>query len=252
MQNGIVVIAIIILFICYQFLLSLSRFLRPGRAFETTERYTKRAVHQIFTLMSAYCRVSLEYENRSGQELPKRFLLVSNHQSLMDIPVFIALLPERRVRFVAKKELGSGIPFVSLILRSQGHALIERSGDAPQAMRSILRFARRCDREGTCPIIFPEGTRSRDGMVGRFHSAGVRKVLAETPLPVVVAVIDGGWRIARLETLLHNLRGVRFRVRVLSVTRTLSEKKEVLDALAKAHDEIALGQKLMREEEAYI
>ena len=249
MRNGLVVLAIIILFICYQFLLNLSRFLRPGRAFETTERYSKRAVGRIFKLMSAYCQVSLEYENRSGHELPERFLLISNHQSLMDIPVYIALFPERKVRFVAKRELRSGIPFVSLILRSQGHALIKRKGAAPQAMRSILRFARRCNREGTCPIIFPEGTRSRDGTVGAFHSAGVRKILSETPLPVVVAVIDGGWRIARLRALLRNLRGVRFRVRVLSVRSTLSEKKEVLGCLAKAHDEIAFALAMMREEE---
>jgi 1-acyl-sn-glycerol-3-phosphate acyltransferase len=252
MRNAVVIVAIVLLFVSYQFLLSLSRFLRPGRAFDTTERYYKRAVRQIFNLMNAYCRVRLEYENRSGRELPKRFLLVSNHQSLMDIPAFIALFPQRKVRFVAKRELGSGIPFVSLILRSQGHALIKRSGDAPQAMRSILRFARRCDREGTCPVIFPEGTRSRDGSVGVFHTAGVRKILTETPLPLVVAVIDGGWRIARLKSLLRNLQGVRFRVRVLSVTQTLSEKKDVLDALASAREEISLGLAAMRAEEKSI
>ncbi len=196
--------------------------------------------------MRLYCRVGLEYENRSGSELPERFLLVANHQSLLDIPVCFALFPGRRLRFVAKWELRDGIPFVSLILRIQGHALIRRDGEATQAMRSIRRYARRCEREGTCPVIFPEGKRSLDGEVGVFHTAGVRKILDETALPVVAAVLDGGWRVAKLKDILKNLGEARFRVRVLSVTPVLSAKKEVLVALAAAREEIAAGLKSMR------
>jgi 1-acyl-sn-glycerol-3-phosphate acyltransferase len=250
MLNGLVIVSIILLFIYYEFLLDICRFLRPGRAFEITESFARRSVRHIFTLMRTYSRVRQDFENRSGQELPERFLLLANHQSLMDIPVCIALFSARRVRFVAKRRLGTGVPFVSLILRSQGHALVERKGDATQAMRSLLRFARRCEREGTCPVIFPEGTRSLDGSVGAFHTAGVRKILAETPLPIVVAVLDGGWRIAKLADLFRNLGGSRFRVRVLSVTRPLSAKKEVLDAISKAREEIILGLATMRSESA--
>jgi 1-acyl-sn-glycerol-3-phosphate acyltransferase len=248
MLNGLVIVAIILLFIYYEILLSLSRLFRPSRAFESTEAYAKRSVRHIFGLMKTYRGVSLEFENRSGRELPDRFLLVANHQSLMDIPACIALFPERRVRFVAKRELGNGIPFVSLILRSQGHALVERKGDATRSMRSLLRFARRCNRERTCPVIFPEGTRSRDGEVGVFHTAGVRKILDATPLPLVVAVFEGGWRLAKLKDTLLNLKGSRLRIRVLSVTPVLTAKKEVLDALARAREEIAAGLAEMRAE----
>jgi 1-acyl-sn-glycerol-3-phosphate acyltransferase len=252
MLNGLVIIAILLIFSAYEFLLCLSRFLDSGRAFAWNERLFKKAAHQIFNLMGSYRKVGIEFENLSGRELPERFLLVSNHQSLMDIPVFIELFQDRNVRFVAKRELGLGFPFVSSILRVQGHALIERDGDASQAMRSILRFTRRCEKEGTCPVIFPEGTRSRDGSLGVFHTAGVRKILAETPLPVVVAAIDGGWRIAKAQTLLRNLRGVRFRVRLLSVSQPISGKKEVLEAIARAHDDIELGLAAMRKEEALL
>lgn len=249
MQNVLVVIAILLVFSAYEILLGLSRFLLRRRLFEINERYFKRAAHQISNLMRAYCDVRLEFENASGQELPERFLLVTNHQSLMDIPVIIDLFPGRKVRFVAKKELGQGFPFVSYILRAQGHALIRRDGDASQAMRAILRYARRCEREGTCPVIFPEGTRSRDGNVGVFHTAGVRKILSETPLPMVVAVIEGGWRIARLKGLLRNLRGIRYRVRVLRITGPLAEKREVLDAVALARERITAELAEMRRAE---
>lgn len=241
MLNSLIIISIITLFICYDVSLSLSRFLSPAKAFETTERYARRSVSHIFSLMRNYAQVRLDYENLSGEELPERFLLVTNHQSLMDIPLCIALFPDRRLRFVAKRELGGGIPFVSLLLRSQGHALIERKGDATRAMRAILRFARRCELEKTCPVIFPEGTRTRDGEIGAFHTAGVRKILDETPLPLVVAVLDGGWKVAKLKGIVNNLQGARFRVRVLSVTPTLSAKREVLPALDKAREDIVAG-----------
>jgi 1-acyl-sn-glycerol-3-phosphate acyltransferase len=252
MLNGLVIIAILLIFFGYEVLLGLSRFLSPVRAFAWNERLFKRVAHQIFNLMGTYRKVSLAFENRSGRELPERFLLISNHQSLMDIPAFIELVSGRNLRFVAKRELGKGFPFVSNILRTQGHALVERDGDASQAMRAILRFTRRCEKECTCPVIFPEGTRSRDGDLGIFHTAGVRKILTETPLPVVVAVIDGGWRIAGARAMLRNLRGVRFRVRVLSVSQPLSAKKEVLEGIARAHDDIELGLATMRKEEALL
>jgi 1-acyl-sn-glycerol-3-phosphate acyltransferase len=246
MQNVLVMTAILLLFSSYEFLLRISRLLRPSRNFETNEHFFKRAAHQIFNLMGAYCRVRLEFENASGRELPERFLLVCNHQSLVDIPVLIDLFPRRMLRFVAKRELGRGFPFVSYILRAQGHGLIRRDGDSSQAMRSILRFARRCEREGTCPVIFPEGTRSRDGELGAFHTAGVRKILSETALPMVVAIVEGGWRISRASAMLRNLRGIRYRVRVLSVTGALSEKREVLEAIASARVAIGAGLAEMR------
>ncbi len=248
MLNALVMVSIILLFACYDFLLPASRLFSPRRSFETTERYTKLAIRHIFSLMASYCGVRLSFENLSGQELPERFLLVTNHQSLMDIPVCMKLFPTRILRFVAKLELRQGIPFISLILRSQGHALIRRRGDATQAMHAIRRYARRCEREGTCPVIFPEGTRSRDGKIGVFHTAGIRRILEETPLPVVVAALEGGWRVAKVKDIPRNLSKAHFLVRVLTVTSTLSAKKEVLAAVSAAREKIAAELTRLREE----
>jgi len=249
MLNALVVVAIIGLFAYYDALLTVSGLLAPGRGPAIAESLARRSVRHIFNLMRHYCGVRLVYENKSGTALPERFLLIGNHQSLMDIPVSIALFPGHSLRFVAKRELGVFIPFVSHILRFQGHALIRRRGDAAEAMRSIRRFARRCAQEGTCPVIFPEGTRSRDGAIGFFHTAGVRKILAETALPVVVAVYDGAWRVASLPGLIHGLKGARFRVRVLSVSAPVSAKREVLAAIITARESIRLCLASMATEE---
>lgn len=246
MRSAFVVSAIIALFIWYTMLVSLMRMLAPGRAADITERFAGSSIRHIFNLLKFYCGVRLDIENRSGEELPERFLLVANHQSLVDIPVLMALIPERKLRFVAKKELGDGIPWVSMVLRTQGHALIRRDGDSGQAMRSILRFSRRCRAEGTCPVIFPEGTRSRDGEVGSFRTAGIRKIQGETPLPMVVAVIDGGWRIATLKDVLANLAGASYRVRILSVLPAATARKEVLAGIERAREDIAAALAAMR------
>jgi len=249
MLNGLVIFAILVLFGYYEILLFLSNFLPPGEAFSANERLLKRAAHQIFNLFGFRRRASFRLEDSSGRELPERFLLVSNHQSLMDIPVLVDLLGGRKLRFVAKRELGTGFPFVSTVLRRQGHALIRRDGDAAQAMRALVRFARRCEEDGTCPVIFPEGTRSKDGQVGAFHTAGVRKILAETPLPVVAAAMDGGRRVARAKDLFRNLQGIRYRVRILSVTEPLTAKREVLDAISRSREAIAACVAEMRAED---
>jgi 1-acyl-sn-glycerol-3-phosphate acyltransferase len=248
MLNGIMVASIIEVLVSFGIALGIAQVLFPRKSFSITQKLVWRVAHHIFNAMKAFVGATLEFENCSGQELPERFLLVTNHQSLMDIPLLIDQFSMRRIRFVAKKELGRGVPFVSLVLRSQGHALITRKGDATRAMRTILKMTRRCEAEGTCPVIFPEGTRSRDGQVGEFHTAGVRKILDETPLPMVVAVIDGGYRLSKLENVIGDISGIRFRVRVLDVTPPLSAKREVLSALEKARADIAAGLVELRKE----
>jgi 1-acyl-sn-glycerol-3-phosphate acyltransferase len=238
MLNAIAIIGIIFVFCAYEVLLRFVRLVAPGESFANTQAFVRRSVRHIFSILKAYCRVELEFENRSGHELPARFLLVANHQSLLDIPVCIALFPEHRLRFVAKRELGDGIPFVSFILRKQGHALIRRQGDASQSMRTIKRFAKRCSKENTCPVIFPEGTRSRDGQLGTFHTAGVRKILEIEAVPIVVAVIEGSWRVGKIGDAFKNLQGTKFQVRVLSITEAMDKKKDILDTLARAREDI--------------
>jgi 1-acyl-sn-glycerol-3-phosphate acyltransferase len=229
-----VVICVFALFFRYDLQLRAARFIYRGKAVQLVDRYCARVVDRIFALLKTYCGFGLEFENRSGGELPERFMLIANHQSLLDIPVCIKTVASRRLRFVAKKELGGGVPFVSSVLRTQGHALVKRRGDSAQTMSTLHRFARRCRRDGTCPVVFPEGTRSRDGSMGTFYTAGVRKVQDEEPLPMVVAAIDGGWRVATFKDFVRNARGSRYRFRLAAVLPAPRGKKETLEAIAKA------------------
>ena len=61
--------------------------------------------------------------------LPKNasIIFVPNHQSVYDIPPLIWYLRDYSVRFVGKKELGGGIPSITINLRNNGSVLIDRS-----------------------------------------------------------------------------------------------------------------------------
>ena len=99
-------------------------------------------------------------------------LVVSNHQSLTDIPIFWKVFRGRHIRFISKIELGKFLPLVSFNLRNGGSALIDRK-NATQAISEIEKFASGVMQEGGVGVIFPEGTRAKDGVMKRFKRSGL-------------------------------------------------------------------------------
>lgn len=126
------------------------------------------------------------------------YVLISNHQSLYDIVLIGGLMFSNLPKYVAKAELGRWIPSVSLNLKQGGHALIDR-GDAAQALDEIRGLGERVQARNRSAVIFPEGTRSRDGSLGTFKRAGARVLLAAADrLPVVPVAVQGSWRINKV------------------------------------------------------
>ncbi len=250
MMNFLILFAILFVFVQFEFCLRLGRVFNRETPIALSERVLARALEIIFALLRSYRGFRLEVDDRVGDACPPRFVLVANHQSLADIPVLGFVFKPRRLRFVAKKELGDGVPLVSLILRMQGHALIRRHGDPGQALKAITRFARRCAREGTNPVIFPEGTRSRSGELMEFHSGGFRRIHAEGALPILVVALDGGHRISTVRSILANLKGVRYRVRIAAVLPPPGTKAEIVGALAQSRAIIDAAIAEMRAEPA--
>ena len=122
---------------------------------------------------------------------PRRsYVLASNHQSIYDIPIIFASLP-LQLRIVAKASLGS-IPFLGWHLHRTGHLLVDRK--KPGA--DIIEKMRRLVSEAHSLIVFPEGTRSVDGRVGRFKK-GSFIVAIDAGLPVVPVSISGSRQVMR-------------------------------------------------------
>ncbi len=192
------------------------------------------SVHRIFAILRTYINFRVKKDYTNAVQLPEQYLLISNHQSLMDILILMDYLEGDRLRFVAKKELGTVVPFVSLVLRSGRHCLIRRKGGLSGTMRTMDRFAERVKKNNWIPVLFPEGTRSRDGTVGTFYSAGFRRVLAGAPMPVVVAALDGGWNIASLSKMMAHTKNGLYHVKVLKVFPAPANKEEQLAVLAES------------------
>ena len=102
------------------------------------------------------------------------YVVVSNHQSYLDIPVVFHALPTTP-GFVAKKEL-ERVPFLGKALDMGGHVLIDRSNHK-RAHESIQNAAREI-REGKTVLIFPEGTCSDTQAVMEFKSGAFRMAKA--------------------------------------------------------------------------
>ena len=205
---------------------------------ELFDRLQYGGLRRLIAVVKAYAGFRVLIEHGPGTKLPGTFLLLSNHQSLADIPVLAYSLPGRPVRFVAKKELGRGIPGFSFALRAGDHALIDRHGDFRAAKAKLIRLAQLARDQGICPAVFPEGTRSRSGQVGAFHSAAVRTILSHAELPVVSVAVGGGLQISHFRDLLRNLRNCVYRVKFLSLYPPCGARGEVHRILQQSHDEI--------------
>lgn len=125
---------------------------------------------------------------RGAEKLdPKRsYIYMPNHQSNADIPLLLGRLPVQ-FRWLAKAELFK-IPLFGRAMRGVGYISIDRS-NRKSAFESLARAARTI-RDGTSVLIFPEGTRSREGRILPFKKGGF--VLAvDSGVPIVPIVIHG-------------------------------------------------------------
>lgn len=134
---------------------------------------------------------------RKHYEIPenKTIIFAANHQSLFDIPPMIWWLRKHHPKFVSKIELGKGIPSVSFNLKYGGGALIDRK-DPKQALRVLSEFAQRLHDRTWSAVIFPEGTRSRDGKPKSFSVNGLKMMIAHNPDAYIVPIsINNSWKV---------------------------------------------------------
>ncbi len=208
----------------------------PHRLMDRVSELQPINARGLFRLAGMLCGFRIEF-GKTGVSLPPVFLIVANHQSLADIPALAASFPHHPMRFVAKKELGRHIPYVSRGLRVGRHALISRTSDFREGGKELKRFAA-LSRQGIVPVVFPEGTRSRSGAVQPFNGGAVRIILEQESLPVLSVAMDGGWRMATIDGLFRHLRGTRYRVKPLTLYPAPKGKREIIALIGKMEEEI--------------
>jgi 1-acyl-sn-glycerol-3-phosphate acyltransferase len=182
------------------------------------------------------CGTRLRVERSPQVRAHAAYLVIANHQSMFDVPIFGGLLFTNFPKYVSKRSLARWIPSISYNLRRGGNALIDR-GDPEQAVGAIQQLADEVRRRGVSAVIFPEGTRARRGELGKFRRRGTLALLDAAPeIPVVPMCIDGSWRLLQ-DNLLPVPFGTTVRVWIGDpIARRDGEDREAL--LAAVEDSI--------------
>ena len=131
--------------------------------------------------------MKVEFDNPEVIDPDRSQVLVANHVSWFDVLALAAHIPGS-YRFVAKKELEK-IPFFGPSWLACGHISIDRS-DRQSAIRSLAEAREKLERDHPTVILFPEGTRSRDGRLLPFKK-GAFVLAIQTGVEVVPAAIMG-------------------------------------------------------------
>lgn len=127
----------------------------------------------------------------------KPMIIVSNHQSMFDIPTIGWVLRKHHPKYIAKATLAKGIPSISYNIREGGSITIDRKNksDAVERIRQFCTYLNQHNRAG---CIFPEGTRSRDGKMKPFQKGGLATMLELMPEATIVPVaLERYWKITR-------------------------------------------------------
>jgi 1-acyl-sn-glycerol-3-phosphate acyltransferase len=154
----------------------------------------------------------------------RSYVVMSNHQSLYDIPALFVALP-LSLRMAAKAELFS-VPIWGRAMTASGFVKIDRK-DPERARQALAEAGKTMKARGLSLSISPEGTRSPDGVVRRFKRGGF-EVARATGLPILPVAIDGTRHILPKGAIEVN-RGQKVRVTVLEPL--LAPNFEALDAL---------------------
>ncbi len=184
--------------------------------------------------------LGIEIDARGLEHLPSGSLVyAANHQSLIDILVLGATLPED-FKWAAKRSL-MNVPVIGWHLRLAGHVPVDRQAGRDAAVAVTEAFESVLQREQRL-LVFPEGTRSADGVLkpfkpGAFHAA------VRADRPVVPVAIHGTYSLlSRHEADMEDHSERRVHVRIgppLEADRTLPEADRIRELRDRTHGAVA-------------
>lgn len=166
--------------------------LRLCRYARHPERYSRKEMYDhiqyIMRLAVAGGNVTLEVTGLENIPADGGFMMYANHQGLFDVVALAATCPVP-IAAVLKKEL-KDIPFLKQIMVCTGSYPMDRE-DVRQSLRVIQGVTREVREDGRGFIIFPEGTRSKQGnRMGEFHGGSFRCALKAGCPIVPIAFVD--------------------------------------------------------------
>ena len=129
-------------------------------------------------------RLTIKGMEKIDTNLPH--IVMSNHQSLFDVWALIGKIP-LQIRWIVKSEIRK-IPIFGYTLERMGHVYVDRRNRT--AAFISLETASKKIKKGTSVIIFPEGTRSKDGQLLKFRMGGIIMAL-KSGVPILPVTVNG-------------------------------------------------------------
>ena len=149
------------------------------------------------TCYLALCPVKVR--GRENLKAKQSVVIVANHQSAFDIFLMYGFLGAP-IKWMMKIGLAR-IPLVGAACRAAGFIFVDNS--TPRAAQRSVAEAKRRLKEGASLAVFPEGSRTHDGKMGRFHK-GAFQVAVDQHLPIVPITINGTYKILPIGTIITN------------------------------------------------
>ena len=143
-------------------------------------------------------------------------LIIMNHQSLLDIPMVCTSVRGGYPLIVTRKRYRRWIPLISHMIRLYQYPVVDPTANRRDALGMTDNLSE-VARTAEVPVaIFPEGTRTKDGNIGRFKKAGLRRILQARAWKVYVLVGDGFWKYAKFKNFLSGINEMNGEVAFVS------------------------------------
>jgi hypothetical protein len=178
--------------------------LRPSRRIPTLAWWINR--------MRAFVIWCLERIGGASIPMPPRVvpsgpgtLIVMNHQSVIDIPLMVGTVKEGYPRIVTRARYHRFIPLISHMVRLYQYPVVDPRAKADRVRANLDSLGDAALASDVPIAIFPEGSRTRDGGIGKFRVRGLQTLLSKRSWTVHLFVNDGFWRTAKMK---HFVKGM--------------------------------------------
>ena len=155
---------------------------KNGKAPRAVQIFWSRSVIRLLLL-------PIKVTGRENVDPKQSYVFVANHQSFLDVFAVYGWLPNN-FKWLMKKEIRR-VPFVGTACAVAGHIFVDRSN--PRAALQSMEKVKKELVDGISTVIFPEGTRTKTGEIGRFKQ-GAFKIAMDMELPVVPITLNGFYK----------------------------------------------------------
>ena len=175
--------------------------------FEWRGKILGRVAHIWSKLILASAGVKYSVKGLDQLDLNLNYIFVGNHESAFDIPLAWAGIKHHLVS-ISKIEL-KWIPIFGWAMQAAKHIFVDRSNRL-KAIKSLQNAAESIKKNPRSVMLFPEGTRSKDGKIHQFKKGGLLLAI-ESQLPVVPmalcgtndVLVAGTWKLRPIPIELH-------------------------------------------------